>query len=229
MKKQPNKNPKRVKASKKIAAQRLRIGGKFISKEFTENWIKKSAELSGVDVSTFAKLKRFLEQNENEFNAVWSTQGTRAGTERADTTVFKEMSEFQNRNGRLLLNGEDASLDEIKYRVLQIENYLFSNTNTAGVAYKPFVYWKGKMEMTLPSLEEIESLVEDFEGDDAALIEELKRYGITLWISSKKRKGVKAAENKRRNEKIERKAKRVSKMLQDAKTRTKRGGNKKRN
>lgn len=212
----PQKNPARVAAAKRTAANRIRIDGKFVSKVFIQEYIQPIAELSGIDISNREQVRRFAEQNADSFKDIWELGGVQSPNEKADTTVFKELNEFSNRGGHLLLNGEESDTNTIKFKMLQVEQFLFSNTNAAGVAFKPFVYFKGKQEVRLPTLRELEELVEEME--ETELAEYLnENYGVKVWMSPKQRRNVSREENKRRNAKIERKAKAVSKSLKDAK------------
>jgi hypothetical protein len=232
------KSAARVAAGKRTAAARIRFDGKFVSKTFIQENIAPAAALRGLisydeerqrdpqrsklTATEMRAVKRFAEQHESDFKEIWELGGLQAPNEKQDTTVFKELEQFEKHGGHLLLNGEESSIDEIKFQMLRVEQWLFSNTNAAGVAFKPFIYFKGKQEVRLPSIEELEEMEEMDETELAEYLDE--EYGLKVWMSPKQRPGKTRKQNKAINDRIERKAKAVKKALKDAKTkvRTKR-------
>lgn len=201
-----NKNPKRVEAARKAAANRVRIGGQFVTKSFQKE-LQRHADRTG----HAGDLQTFFDQNEIQYSKLYKTGVLRSVQEKADSTVFDEM---KGRN--VLLNGNESSEPEVSYRMLELEQWLFSNTNTAGIAWKPKIYFNGKYEIDLPTISELEQLFEEMDETEAVQYI-YDNYKIKVWVSPKKRKGVDKETNEKRNQKIERKAKQVSKNFKNAK------------
>lgn len=115
------KDKKRSIAAKRTAANRLRIGGRFISKVSTEI-IKEAAESSGIDVTDIGQLNKFLLQEESYFtdllnDSLESAPLTASAIERA---IINAPSVY------MLIDGERKKVDKKKaiHDIVNLKNFM---------------------------------------------------------------------------------------------------------
>lgn len=214
-KEQPKqKNPARVAAAKRAAANRVRIDGKFTTKYFQKE-LERAAEKTGFKGSP----QTFFDQNEIVYSKLYNEGSLRSVQPKADSTIFNEINKF---SGKLYIrrNGEDIQVtpDEMRYEMLRFEQFLMSSENCAGMAFKPVITFNGRYIIEIPDIDDLEG--EEMTGDDLQDLME-QGEGVVIYISSKRKdKIVMTAKgaDRRQNKKNQ-----INKRLKDAKPKRAKG------
>jgi len=204
-----SKNKKAVAAGKKRAKEAIRINGRFTTNAF-KNEVKRIAD----EVGFKGKLQKFFLENENELTALYTTGEMQSAVSQADVTAFTDAEQIR---GKIYLKDEDGkkkvSLHTMKQKIVEFEQYVYSNYNCTGITFKPSTTLSGDFIMGVPDIE----LIESEEMSDEDLIEYCEDYGITVYISDLSK--IKDKDKRKKEQaKVVRKVERLKKVKRNART-----------
>lgn len=167
------KDPKKVAAGKARAAKSLRVEGKFTSNQFLDT-VTKQAEAAGV-----ADPYVFYLQNQSEYEALYS--------EVSLTTYHdfdKLLQDIKGHNGPIYKNGRRVRPETAIRSLWELNQYLKGEHDVFNFWAKIGISQGGRMEIEIPRIADIRTMVEDDETD---IEEAMETFGWHINKSAEKK------------------------------------------
>ena len=169
------KDEKKVRAGKIRHVTGITVNGRYAPKEFIKI-LSDAAILTGIE-PTKEKLKTFFLQNEKQFTKVYFQPIHKNSKE-----IEKIIEDLDGYKGKILLNDEPISYENLSLELRLLEQYFKVNHNAVSVFFRPEIFRVGKTNIKIPDIDEIDERFND--GEEITDIAD--SYGIGLIISDQK-------------------------------------------
>lgn len=175
-----NKDPKKVAAGKARAAKALRNEqGQLQSNSFKEE-VTHIAQSAGFVPKSTQELQRYYEQNEPIIDKYLSHEVR--SQNRYSIKTIKSTVEKTSKHVMLEIGDgdrEQSTPEQISYEMAKFEQYVYTNRNATGVAWKKQRTGTGEPIVRVPDVDydELEEM------DDIEFIEYCAEFGVIVWIS----------------------------------------------